>query len=107
MAVEEVCLKLPPRQQQNSGLRQAVYLDGTAPPEPNITGEEVRALKDFREDQSRVILTADMGMVIVVLDTHDYINKAQDLLLQKDTYRPIMVDPTTKHKNNSLTCSEL
>ena len=35
---------------------------------------------------------------MVVLDKHAYINKAQDLLAGKDTYRPITGDPATKQK---------
>ena len=33
---------------------------------------------------------ADKGLAMVVLDKQDYIDKAQDLFLDKDTYRLIM-----------------
>ena len=33
------------------------------------------------------------------LDRQGYINKAKDLLVQRDTYRPLSADPTNKHKN--------
>ena len=40
-------------------------------PQPNISHEEYEALKELREDNSRVILTANKRMVIVVLDKQD------------------------------------
>ena len=49
-----------------------------------------------------VILTAYKGVEMVVLDNQDYINKAKDILSQKDTYRPSTVDPTTIHKNKFI-----
>ena len=50
------------------------------------------------------MLTADKVLVMVSLDKQDYINKAQDLLSQKDTYRSVTADPTNNIKKNSLTC---
>ena len=52
---------------------------------------------ELMEDQSRVIITVDKGLVMVVLDKQDYINKTQYLISQKDTYRSITVDPSIKH----------
>ena len=76
--VKKSCLKSPPSQQQNSGLKLGIYSKGT-PPRPNITEEETRALKELREEQSRVILIVDKGKAMVVQDKQDYINMAQDL----------------------------
>ena len=64
--------------------------------------EEARALKELRKDWSRVIPTAEKGMIMMLLNKQDYINKAQDVLSKKDTYRPITVDPITKHGNNLI-----
>ena len=70
-------------------------------PKPNISMEEARVLKELRQDESRVILTADNGVAIVVLNKQDCTNKAQDLLAQRDNYRPMIADPTNKHKTTS------
>ena len=43
----------------------------------------MKALKELREDKFRVILTADKGVAMAVLDKQDYSNKSQDLLVQK------------------------
>ena len=43
---------------------------------------------------------ADKGVAMVIMDRHDYINKANQLLNQ-NTYRSIAKDPT-----NSLWCGQ-
>ena len=44
----------------------------------------------------------DKRVVLVVLDKKDYINKAQDLLSQRDMYRPLAAYPTKKHENKII-----
>ena len=48
-----------------------------------------------------MILTADKGVSLVVMDTKDYIKKAEDLLNQP-TYKSIPTDPTTRCKNKLI-----
>ena len=55
----------------------------------NISREEARILKGMKQDKSRVILTADKWGEVMVLARQDHINKAQDLLVQMDTYIPL------------------
>ena len=45
-----------------------------------ITKEEAQALAELRKDESRVILTANKGVALVVMDRTEYNNKAQDLI---------------------------
>ena len=47
-----------------------------------------------------MILTADKGVSLVVMNTEDYIKKAEDLLNQQ-TYKSIPTDPTTRYRTNS------
>ena len=42
----------------------------------NITKQEVQALAELKKDQSRVILTADKGVAIVVMKKEDYKKKS-------------------------------
>ena len=56
----------------------------------------------IRKNSSRVIPTADKGMAMVVMDRQDYINKAQHLLDDRDTYRSITLDPTSRLKNKLI-----
>ena len=49
-----------------------------------------------------MVLTADKGVAMVVLNRHDYIKKAMTLLDDTNTYKPITSDPTTKLKNRFI-----
>ena len=61
----------------------------------------MKAIRELQEDTSRMVLTADKGVSLVVMDTADYKKKAEDLL-QQPTYQPIPTDPTTKYKNKLI-----
>ena len=65
----------------------------------NITKEDAQALAELRKDQSRVILTADKGVALVVLDKTVYNNKAHKLLEDGRMYKEIKTDQTNKLKN--------
>ena len=71
------------------------------PCKSNITKEEQKALKELKKDTNRVILTADKGTCLLVMDKEEYINKAQDLL-KEETYRIIPEHPTSKLKNKLI-----
>ena len=45
-----------------------------------------------------MILTADKGVSMVVMDKEEYIQKSEELLSQS-TYKTITTDPTTEYKN--------
>ena len=45
-----------------------------------------------------MVLTADKGVAMVVMDKEDYTDKALSLLSDTSTYRNINKDPTTKLK---------
>ena len=68
---------------------------------PNITREERKAIRELKEDKSRMVLTADKGVSLVIMDTTDYKKKAEELLRQP-TYQPIPTDPTSKYKNKLI-----
>ena len=38
------------------------------------------ALRELKRDRDRIVLTADKGVAMVVMDKQDYINKANQLL---------------------------
>ena len=67
----------------------------------NITREERKALVELRKDKSKIILTADKGVSLVVMDREEYIRKAQELLDQPAN-KPIPNDPTTKYKKKLI-----
>ena len=69
----------------------------------NLTPAQRQALSQLKQDKNRVILTADKGVAMVVMDTQDYNNKAQSLLQDTDTYQVLPKDPTPQLKNKLIT----
>ena len=67
-------------------------------PEPNISPDEYKAFRELKEDQSRVVLTADKGVAMVVMDMEDYMDEAHLLLADTHTYKPMPKNPTNKFK---------
>ena len=55
----------------------------------------------MKKDDTRVILTADKGVCLVVLDKEVYIEKAEELLKEK-IHKTIPTDPTNKQKNKLI-----
>ena len=70
-------------------------------PRPNISREEQKALKELRKDNTRVILTADKGACLVVMDKEEYIEKVEKLL-KEETYMIIPTDSTNRQKNKLI-----
>ena len=72
-----------------------------SPSIPNLTKVQSTALKEVKKDRDCIVLTADMGVAMVIMDRQDYINKANTLLNQ-NTYRSIPWDPTNTIKNKLI-----
>ena len=101
-AVESMCSKL--KEEDAMALRSDInaLLRKSKVPKPNLTRQESIGLAQLKKDKDRVILTADMGVAMVVMDREDYISKVQQLLA-KPAYRPIPRDPTNKVKAQLIT----
>ena len=91
-AVEQACQNLEPHnaEEHRAEIRGAFKHSHT--PKKNISKEKAQALAELRRDQSRVILTADKGVALVVMDRTEYTNKAQDLLEDGRTYKEIKMN---------------
>ena len=59
-------------------------------------------MKQLRVDKNRMVLTADKGVALVVMDTVEYIKKAKDILADTNTYRVIQTDQTNKLKSKLI-----
>ena len=57
---------------------------------------------ELRKDSNSIVLTADKGVVMVVMDKKEYIDKAANLLSQP-AYRTIDRDQTNKLKGKLIT----
>ena len=86
-AIERTCSQL--QQGKVEELRGGIkaIIKKTLPSKPNITKEDHQALRQLKKDENRMILTADKGVSLVVLDKEDYIQKAEELLQQRQTTR--------------------
>ena len=63
------------------------------PAKPNISRQDLSAIKALRQDKSIHILRADKGNATVVMDTSSYNNKVRDIL-DSSCYRELRKDPT-------------
>ena len=79
-AIEAACTKLS--QQDAKELRADInrVLRYSHPPKPNLTKAQNSALRELKRDRDLIVLTADKGVAMVVMDRQDYINKANHLL---------------------------
>ena len=55
----------------------------------------------MKKDQDRIILTADKGVALVVMNRTDYITKSEELL-NIGTYKKIPKDPTKRQKTRLI-----
>ena len=62
----------------------------------------VKAMKQLKTDKDCMVLTADKGVTLVIMDRNDYIKKAKELLEDTNTYRTIQMDPTHRLKNKLI-----
>ena len=72
----------------------------------NINPTQCRALPQLKQDTSRVVLTADKGVAMVIMDQQDYTNKANILLQDTNTYKVFKKDPTSSLKNQTNNSSQ-
>ena len=52
----------------------------------NLPKEELRALKELSKNRDIVILKPDKGTGVVILNTEDYVNKAQQIVLDETKF---------------------
>ena len=91
-AIKAACTKLS--QQDAEELRADInrVLRSSNPPKPNLTKAQNLALRELKRDRDCIVLTADKGVAMVIMDRQDYINKANGLLNQ-NTYGQYLETP--------------
>ena len=65
---------------------------------PNIPRDEHQMLREMKRDNTRMVLTADKGVSMVMVDREEYTAKSEELLHQPN-YKILKPDPTNKYKN--------
>ena len=73
-------------------------LEKAAPPTSNLTKAEREAITTLVKDDSIMILPADKGKCLVVMDREEYVNKMEEKLKDRTTYEPLAKDPTEEIK---------
>ena len=101
-AVESMSSKLKEEDAVELRLDINTFLRKAKVPKPNLIRQERIGLAQLKKDKDRVILTADKGVAMVVMNREEYITKAQELLAQP-AYRLIPRDPTNKIKAQLIT----
>ena len=102
VAIEKACSTLDHNRAEELRAEIRGALRKTHSTRRNINREEVHALAELKRDSSKVIIPADKGVALVLMDKPDYITKAQDLLNDKKTYKEISTDPTNKWKTKLI-----
>ena len=101
VVIEKACLMLPTGKVEELRGEVKAILKKKINNKPNIAKEEHQAIKELRRDNTRMVLTADKGVSMVVMDKEDYNTKSEELL-QTSTYQMLSTDPTNRHKNKLI-----
>ena len=72
------------------------------PPKSNLNRAQLQAIRELKRDKSRIVLTANKGVDMLVMDRWDYINESNNLLAQP-AYRLINKNHTNKIKTKLIT----
>ena len=83
---------------KNLGLK-LIVLRSSHPPKSNLTKAQTQAIRELKRDRDCIVLTADKGVTMLIMDRKDYINKSNQVLSQP-TYRAIPQTPLTPLKTN-------
>ena len=100
-ATEKACLQLAQGKAEELRGEVKALLRKDHKVKTNISREEHQALREMKRDNTRMVLTADKGVSLVVLDRDEYTAKSEELL-QQPNYKILKTDPTTKHKNKLI-----
>ena len=102
-SIEEGLHQTPPREAHDLRADISHLLKNHCPcNKTSISKEEKQAIKELREDNTRVVLTACKGVAMVVMERWDYMDKALSLLSDTTTYITIPKDPTTRLRNSLI-----
>ncbi len=95
--IEAAITYLPDETKDIIRTHTASILDrASLPRHHNISTNERKALNDFKNDRTRVIMKADKGNSLVVMDRSEYDSKMENLLSDESTYVVIQKPPFKK-----------
>ena len=88
-AIEKACKIIGPNSKSAQKLRAECVkiMKNAKPPSSNISKQEITALVELKQQNDIMILPADKGRSVVVMDKCEYVNKARELLQDEKTYK--------------------
>ena len=89
MGIEVACTKLGLQDAEDLRAEINRVLRSSHLPKPNLTKSQLQA----KRDRDCIVLTADKGVAMVIMDRLEYMNKSKHLL-NHPTYKAIPRDPT-------------
>ena len=98
IAVEKACLKITEGERTQVRAKITSTIKSTPMPKCNLSKEQSAAIKDLSKDDNILILPADKGKTVVVMDRQDYITKVNTTLSDQKTYQKLTSDPTGTYK---------
>ena len=98
-SIEKACKHIGPNTEEASMLRSdcVKMLKSCKTPPSNISTAEREALESLQANKDIMILPADKGRAVVVLDKSEYLEKAHTLLSDTNTYKKLPKDPTNMY----------
>ena len=93
-SVEEAIFRQSDETKQTVRAEVSSILRRAKTPPRNIDSNVFKALIALRKDSDRVVLSADKGNCVVVMDKHQYREKVLSMLNDKQTYTALKSDPT-------------
>ena len=97
-ATEQACQNLAKGEAICLRVEIVEELEKAKVPRSNLTPAERKAMKDLQNDEDIMILPADKGKCLVVMDRKQYIEKMEEKLSDETTYKKIKKDPTNEIK---------
>ena len=95
--VEAAIHQLPDETKDIIRTNTASILDrARLPQHKNISNEENKALRNLKKDATRIIMKADRGNCLVIMDRSDYDSKMENLLQDENTYTVVRKPPFKK-----------
>ena len=76
--MEAACQKLDHQEAEELRADFSGVLGSSPVPKPILSKEELKALAELRKDSNRIVLAADKGVAMVVMDRKDYKEKLPD-----------------------------
>ena len=97
-AMEKVCQQLTQGKAEDLRGEIKSLLKKDHKIKPNIPRDEHQAPREMKRDNTRMVLTVDKGVSMVVVDREEYTARSEELLHQPN-YMILKTDPTNKYKN--------